>query len=46
MILAGLKGGASDFVFARNTGFKDEKGKRTYDFEKNKNVTLFATDTR
>ena len=40
MMLAGLKGGASDFVLARNTGLKDEKGKRTYVLTKKKNITL------
>lgn len=30
MILPALKGGASVIVRARNTGLKDEKGKRTY----------------
>lgn len=39
MILPGLKGGASDFVRARNTGLKDEKGKRIYDMKKN--IALF-----
>lgn len=31
MILLALKGCASATVRARNTGLKDEKGKRTYD---------------
>lgn len=34
MILPGLKGGASDFVLARNTGLKDEKGNRIYDLKR------------